>query len=56
MSFKIVENDSNVEESDDLDHSTMNLETSKKMFSHLKPDDGINIAVKQNGAWMIEVY
>lgn len=34
--------DSNVEKSDELDHSTMNLETAKKMFSHLKSDDDMN--------------
>lgn len=37
------------------DDKPMSVNQIKIMYNSLKSDDGINIVVKPNGAWMIEV-
>ena len=34
----------------------MSLNQAKIMYNNLKSDDDINMVVKPNGAWMIEVF
>ena len=34
----------------------MSLNQAKTMYNSLKSDDDINMVIKPNGAWMIEVF
>ena len=34
----------------------MSVNQAKTMYNSLKSDDDINMVVKQNGAWLIEVF
>ena len=43
---------------DEVEHvdKPMSLNQAKTMYNSLKSDDNINMVVKPNGAWMIEVF
>ena len=43
---------------DEVEHDDkpMSLNQAKTMYNSLKSDDDINMVVKPNGAWMIEVF
>ena len=60
---RITENDIQLEigffeELSEIEHQNNNitLDQAKKMFNNLESDDDINMVVKPNGAWMIEVF
>lgn len=38
------------------DDKTMSINQTKTMHNSLKSDDDINMIVKPNGAWMIEMF
>ena len=38
------------------DDKLMSVNQAKIMYNSLKSDDNINMVVKSNGAWMIEVF
>ena len=40
----------------DHDDKPMSVNQAKTMYNSLKSDDDINIVVKPNGVWMIEVF
>lgn len=46
------------EQIDEVEHNDkpMSINQAKKMYNSLKSDDDINMVVKPNGAWMIEVF
>ena len=46
------------EQIDETEHDvrTMSINQVKTMYNNLKSDDDINMVVKPNGAWMIEVF
>ena len=43
---------------DEVEHDDkpMSLNQAKTLYNSLKSDDDINMVVKLNGAWMIEVF
>ena len=43
---------------DEAEHNDklMSINQAKTMYNSLKQDDDINMVVKPNGAWMIEVF
>lgn len=40
----------------EYDNKPMSINQAKTMYNSLKSDDDINMVVKPNGAWMIEVF
>lgn len=46
------------EQIDEVEHDDMpmTINQAKSMYNSLKSDDDINMVVKPNGAWMIEVF
>lgn len=46
------------EQIDEAEHDdkSMSINQAKTMYNNLKSDDDINMVVKSNGAWMIEVF
>ena len=46
------------EQIDEVEHvdKLMSVNQAKTMYNSLKSDDDINMVVKPNGAWMIEVF
>ena len=46
------------EQIDEVEHDdkSMSINQAKTMYNSLKSDDDINMIVKPNGAWMIEVF